>query len=121
MENERSLTWAALLGRWVQFAQSALALPDDAAGQRWKQAVPDIIGLQALAMALAEADGLPLAERQLAVDRTSVLLDRHKSRLDSIFGSEPLHPSLRELVGDASEALQRLVAAGSDGYDAERS
>ena len=47
-KNSKKLTWAALMGRWVDFAQSALALPDTAEGHAWKQAVPAIIGLQAL-------------------------------------------------------------------------
>ena len=81
----RKLTWAALLARWVNFARSAVALPDDAQGRAWKSAVPDIIALQAVTMALGELDQLPTEERALGLDRAQVLIDRHGQNLRSLF------------------------------------
>src|SRR5262245_40321112 len=48
------LTWPALLGHWTAFAQNSLALPKTADGDRWRAAVPAIIGLQALTHALGD-------------------------------------------------------------------
>ena len=107
----RQLTWVALLGRWVDFARSALALPDDAVGRAWKTAVPEIIGLQALTMALKEADQLPADEQALALDRARLLMEGHKARLHSLFGPS-LHPMLEELLQDAHHAIIRLQTPG---------
>jgi len=103
------LTWAALLGRWIDFARSAVALPDDAEGRAWKAAVPDIIGLQAVTMALGEADELDADERALGLDRARVLIDRHVTNLTHLFG-EALHPKLEEMIDDARAALRRGAA-----------
>lgn len=108
----REVTWVALLGRWVEFARSALALPDDATGRAWKAAAPQIIGLQALTMALREADGLPADERALALDRARVLIAGHRRRLGELF-SGSLHPMLAELLEDAQNAVTELEAGNS--------
>ena len=100
------LTWAALLGRWVEFAQSAVALPDDASGRAWKAAVPAIIGLQSLAMALRHADELDEAERALGIDRARVGIERYTDSLREAFGDEPLHPMVDELIMDAWSAVR---------------
>lgn len=102
----RQLTWAALLGRWVEFARSAVALPDDAEGQAWKQVVPDVIGLQAVAMALREADQLAPDERALAVDRARLLIERHTRNIHEAFGTTDLHEQLVELITDAWSAVK---------------
>jgi hypothetical protein len=100
----RKLTWAALLGRWVAFARSAVALPDDAQGRAWKSAVPDIIGLQAVTCALGDLDQVAAEERSLGLDRASVLIDRHTKHLHRLLGPA-LHPRLEEMVRQAREAL----------------
>lgn len=127
----QQLTWAALLGRWVEFARSAIALPDDAEGKAWKQIVPDVIGLQAVTMALRDADQLDAAERALAVDRARLLIDRHTRQIHAAFGTTELHEQLVELITDAWSAVKAVermepdsgTAAGSPGgaSDAEAS
>ncbi len=111
----QKLTWAALLGRWVEFAQAAVALPDDAQGRNWRQAVPAIIGLQAVTMALGDADQLAPDQRALGLDRAEILIDRHVRQLHGIFGRSQLHPMLEELILDAHSALRR--AGGADETD----
>lgn len=108
----RKLTWAALLGRWVQFARSAVALPDDARGRAWKAAVPDIIGLQAVTCALRELDQLLADERALGIDRAKVLIERHTANLQRLRASDP-HPMLDELMRDAQAALDRAQAGST--------
>ena len=103
----RKLTWAALLGRWVDFARTAVALPDDAEGRAWRAAVPEIIGLQAVAMALGEAEGLSPNERALGLDRSRILIGRHRKNLHALFDPQPLHPMLDELIRDAQAAVER--------------
>jgi hypothetical protein len=104
------LTWAALLGRWVEFAQAAVALPDDADGRNWRQAVPAIIGLQAVTMALGDADQLAADQRALGLDRAEILINRHVKQLHAIFGEAALHPMLEELILDAHSALRQVRA-----------
>lgn len=106
LEHEK-LTWSALLGRWIEFAQSAVALPDNAEGRAWKRAVPEIIGLQAVAMALSEADQLDDDERALGLDRARLLVAAHTEKLVALFGEDLLHPQLMELIDDANAAIRR--------------
>ncbi len=101
----RKLTWAALLGRWVEFARSALALPQDAAGRAWKAAVPHIIGLQAITAALRDLDLLIPEERPLGLDRARLLIEQHTTALNHIF-SAPLHPLLTEIIAESHQALR---------------
>jgi hypothetical protein len=99
------LTWAALLGKWTEFARSALALPRTAEGDRWRRAVPSIVGLQAVTHALSEIGVLPADECAAALDRAEVLIDRHSAELQRNWPREPLHPELRSLTTDAANAL----------------
>lgn len=101
-----ALTWAALLGRWIEFARSAVALPDDAAGRAWRKSIPAIIALQAVTMALAELDDLAADERALGLDRAEILIHRHTAELREAFANAPLHPMLTELIADANAALR---------------
>ncbi len=98
--NPLKLTWAVLLGRWIEFAQAALALPADENGRAWKAAVPDIIALQAICMALGELGELDADERALGVDRSRVLFEKHEANLRGLFGAGP-HPIIGELIGVA--------------------
>jgi hypothetical protein len=104
----RQLTWAALLGQWMQFAQSALALPDDAMGRAGRAAVADIIGLQAVTMALHEAHELPVDERSLGLDRARILVASHTDSLQRIFAAGPLPPLILELIDDAHAAIAQV-------------
>lgn len=100
-----ALTWAGLLGKWTEFARSALALPPTAEGERWKRAVPSIVGLQAVTLALGEVGALPPDELALSLDRAEVLIDRHRAELERNWPGEPLHAALRALITDARHAL----------------
>lgn len=104
------LTWAVLLGRWVQFARSALALPDDAMGRALRASVPDIIGLQAVTMALGEAELLEPDERALGLDRARVLIQRYTRNLHTLFEDEGLPAKLTELIDDANDAVRQVEA-----------
>ncbi len=106
----RAITWTALLGRWIDFARSAVALPDDATGRAWRQAIPAVIGLQAVTMALGEVGDLPDDQRALGLDRAEILIQRHTDQLRQAFGDQPLHPMLAELIQDARAALHQAQA-----------
>jgi hypothetical protein len=101
------LTWAALLGRWIEFARSAVALPDDEAGRAVKQCIPDIIMLQAVWFALDHLDDLPPDERALGLDRAEVLIDQHAAAIERRFAGMDLPDQLRELIADARQRLAR--------------
>ena len=85
----RHLTWAALLGRWMEFARSAVALPRDAVGNALRQSVPDIIMLQAVRFALQDLDELPDDQRALGLDRAEILIDKHVDALSRRWHATP--------------------------------
>lgn len=105
------LTWAVLLARWVEFARSAVALPTDAAGRRWRNAVPDIINLQAVWFSLEHFDELDPAQRSLGLDRARVLIDKHAGALRHAWKDRPLPGELKDLIADAEEALAKQRGA----------
>jgi hypothetical protein len=107
------LTWAALLGRWVEFARSAVALPEDPEGQRLRDSVSDIIMLQAVWFALHHLDELSDDEQALGVDRAEVLIDKHARQLEARWGDQPMPDTLRELIEDARRTLN-LIKQGRD-------
>jgi len=85
-----ALTWTALLGRWIEYAQASIALPDDADGRRWRAAVPHVINLQAVTFALGELGGLPREERALGRDKAAIIIREATQELESIWGEAPL-------------------------------
>ena len=100
----RQLTWAALLGRWVEFARSALALPDNTVGTAMRESVSDIIMLQAVWFALKDMDALADGERSLGLDRAEILIDKHAAALDQRWtgaGQTPIPTQLVDLIDDA--------------------
>lgn len=119
------LTWPALLAHWTAFAQSSLALPKTAEGDRWRAAVPAIIGLQAVTLALKDIDRLPAdaaassggeaeSERSVGLDKASILIRQYAGELHSIFKDQPLHEELATLIDDARAAH---TAARESGFE----
>lgn len=102
------LTWAVLLGRWVQFARSAAALPDDRESQALRQSVPDVIMLQAVWFALQHLEELPADERALGLDRAKVLIDKHAAALETRWLGAAMPPPLGELIADARAQWQAV-------------
>ena len=106
------LSWAALLGRWVEFARSAVALPGDEAGRRLRDAVPDIIMLQAVWFALEHLHELDADERALGVDRAGVLIERHGNALRRRWADDPLPEQIAEVIEQAEAALAAARGEG---------
>lgn len=103
----QALTWAAMLGRWVDFARASVALPDDAGGRKLKASVPDLIQLQAVWFALQHLDELPPDERALGRDRAGVLIERHAGALRERFTDEGVPAGMAELIDEVRAALAR--------------
>lgn len=99
------LTWAVLLARWVEFARSAVALPDDHEGRRMRDSVPDVIMLQAVWFSLAHLGELDADERALGLDRAEVLIEKHAGALQDRWRGADMPEGLQELIDDAWEAL----------------
>jgi hypothetical protein len=108
--NPRELTWAALLGRWLEVARAAVAFPDDEEGQRWRESVPAIINLQAVTMALGELTDLERQERELGVDKAELLIRESCGELNRHWRGLVFPGNLNELTDDAFEALERAAA-----------
>lgn len=109
---DRVISWAGLLAKWTEFAQSAVALPATGDGARLRASVPSIIGLQAITHALAELDTLPPDEYSLGQDRAEVVIRRHVEEIHKAWAGEPLPEALGELIGDARLALRATRDAG---------
>jgi len=108
------LTWAALLGQWVSFAKSAVALPADEAGQRMRDSISDVIMLQAVWFALKHLEELGPDERALGIDRAEVLIDQHANALEQRWAGDTMPATMRELIDDARQQLQVVSGTGSD-------
>jgi len=108
-----TLTWTALLAKWMDFARASLAAPKDAEGDRWRAAVPAVINLQAVTFALADLARLPEEERPLGRDRAELLIRENTAKLHDIWRGEPMPDSLLEISADARAALERSAYAGA--------
>lgn len=109
---DRVMTWAGLLAKWTEFAQSAAALPKSGEGARMRACVPAIIGLQAITHALAELDEVPVEEYGVGQDRAEIVIRRHVEEIHGAWQGEPLPEALREIISDARLALLATRGAG---------
>lgn len=100
-----TLTWTALLGKWIEFAQASVASPKDAEGDRWRASVAPIVNLQAVIFALAELKDLPAEDRPIALDKSEILIVENADKLELIWGVDQLPDSLVEITRDARLAL----------------
>ena len=107
------LTWAALLGQWIDFAKASVALPRDAEGERWRAAVPAVINLQAVTFALADLARLPEEDRPFGRDKAELLIAENARALDELWRGAPMPESLMEIGADARAALERSQYAGA--------
>lgn len=112
MTKEDTATWATLLAGWTEFARSAVALPDTAEGDRWKDSVAPAIALHATSMALPELIKIDPEERPLAMDRAEMLIREQSALLNTAWRSEPMPASLTELIADARLAWERALHEG---------
>ncbi|MEO1585220.1 MAG: hypothetical protein AAFR96_11710 [Planctomycetota bacterium] len=110
--HDRAMTWAALLGKWAEFAKSAVALPDEGPEGRLKAVVADVIALQSLTHALGEIDSLDADERSLGLDRAEIGIRKHASAINAAFAGEIMPEGLADLVSDAQLALDAASSSG---------
>jgi hypothetical protein len=99
------LTWAVLLGRWIEFARGAVAFPDDDAGRRMRASVGDIIMLQAVWYALANLDELEPDQRALGIDKAELLIEQHTAAIRQRWQGRAVPAMLGELIDDAHQQL----------------
>ncbi len=104
--------WAGLIAAAVELAQSTLALPDGAEGERWRRSVAPLVDCMALRLALSELGRVPPPERPAARDLAAVSLRRAAGELDSIWRGEPMPEAILEIAEEADRALQASVYAG---------
>lgn len=106
------LTWPALLARWTTLAKASSALPATQAGDRWRAAVPAIIGLQAVTMALRDLGDLPDDERALGLTKADILIKQYASQINALWRGEDLGEELPLLISDARAALDEARHTG---------
>ncbi|HHN77524.1 MAG TPA: hypothetical protein ENK11_02465 [Phycisphaerales bacterium] len=102
-KNEPALTWPMLLGRWVEFARSAVSLPETGEAGRYRRSVAPLITLHAVTHALAELDLLPPEDRPPAIDRAEILIEQSETGLREIWGDPP--PEITAFIDDARAAI----------------
>lgn len=105
-------TWATLLAGWVQFAQSAVALPKDESGERWRASIAPAIGLHAISMALTELHKLDPDERPLAMDKAELGIKEHAKTLNESWGGESMPHTLMTLMSDARTSWEESLHEG---------
>ncbi len=105
-------TWSSLLAGWVQFAQTAVALPDDQDGDRWRDSIAPAIALHALSMALPELFKLDPAERPLAMDKAEMGIKEHATSINTAWATEPMPDSLIELIEEAKFSWEESLNEG---------
>lgn len=108
------VTWTALLGHWVEFARSAMALPNDEVGQTMRASVADIITLQAVYLSLRDINRLPTDERMLGLDRAEVAIDNASAALKQRW-EKGMPEKIDQLINDAR--VQLSVAESVVGRD----
>lgn len=104
--------WAGLLASAVELAQSTLALPADAEGERWRRSVAPLVECVAVRLALAELPRLPAPERLAARDLAAVSLRRAAASLDSLWRGVPMPEAILEIAEEADLALRTSAYAG---------
>jgi hypothetical protein len=113
-DSQRVLTWSLLLAKWTDFAKASTVLPDEGDAGRVKRNVAAIIGLQAVACALAEVDTLPADERNAGLDVAAVQIRSLASQLNDAWSGEPMPEGLVELMHDAQSALTAARDGGAE-------
>lgn len=99
------LTWAVLLGQWVEFAKRAVGLPEDEAGRRMRESVADVIMLQAVWFALQHLEELDREQRALGLDRAEVLIEKHTAALRERWDDADMPEEMRKLIDEVHEQL----------------
>lgn len=107
------LAWMVLLGRWMEVAQAAVALPPDAEGRAWRASIPSVIELQAVTFALADLASLAPEDRAVGRDRAAFLIERAAARLDAAWRGVPMPAPVLEMLSDASLALAWSAYVGA--------
>jgi hypothetical protein len=109
------MTWPALLAHWTAFAQSSLALPKNADGERWRGAVSSIINLQAVTFALDDLEKLTAdGERALALDKSEIIIRSATGQLHALWRGDQLPGELAALIHDAGVALEAAKGGGTE-------
>jgi len=106
------IAWTTLLAHWTRVAQAAVALPKDAEGDRWRESIPPLIALHAIACALGELDRVSDHDRASALDKADLLIQRDAAALAMLWRSEPMPRAIVDLLEDARRALTLGVCAG---------
>lgn len=103
-----AISWAVLLGRWMDFAKASTALPETREGDQWRDSVVPMITLQAVTFALSELEQVTPVERLLGWDRAEMLCDEALDTLDAIWGPG-LPTTLVEVVEQAESAMSGVL------------
>ena len=99
-----ALSWAALLGRWMDFARASVALPATREGDQWRESVVPMITLQAVTFAVSELEQVAPAERLLGWDRAELLSGEAAESLDDTWG-----PVMPAEIADTIQAAEAAI------------
>ena len=99
------LKWPALAAHWAVLAKASVKLPDDTDGRRWRGAVPSIIALQAVTLALQDLQAALHPDAPLYCDRAGHLIDEHSAKILRLWTPDPPPTPMIELIDDARTNL----------------
>ncbi len=105
-------TWAILLAKWVALARASMHLPKTAEGERWRNAIPALINLQAVTHAMGDMDDMEDAERGPSFIKAKVLVQEQAATVHALWQDEPLPELLAECIADANEAIELAQRTG---------
>jgi hypothetical protein len=104
-------TWTTLLAHFTGIAQRAVALPKTPEGDRFRAAVPHLIALQAVALALDHVESLPGDEYFVGLDRAEVIMRDHGGALRAIY-QDQMPEAIAATLTEARRALTAARAVG---------
>ncbi len=102
------LSWAVLLAKWIEFAKGVTVLDDQGDQGLFKASVTDIIMLQAIWFALAQAPELEPTEQALAIMRSGVLIEKHVGLIENRWANTQKPSLLIELIEQVNERYHQV-------------
>ena len=103
-----SLSWAALLGKWMDFAKASTVLPTTGEGGQWRDSIAPMITLQGITFAMSEMEQVEASQRLFGWDRGELLVDQARIELDECWGPD-LPQSILETIQCAESSLTEVI------------
>jgi hypothetical protein len=105
-------SWMVLLAQATQLAAAAQAWPAGAEGDRLREAIPDLVQLHAVRIAMEQLDRVPADRRPYARDHAEWLVKSASERLGARWRGEPMPEPMLDAMTAARSSIARSLYAG---------